>query len=93
MSNPVEEFETIPPGLLALECLSYFARHHPEKFAKVKFILIGSCRRGHTSPILQIILENSVRTDGRDYPFVQTSIQIVNHLLGLLNVGETRKYC
>ncbi len=33
--NPVEDFMQAPPGILALDVLLYFARHHAEDYTKV----------------------------------------------------------
>lgn len=34
-SNPVLDFSEVPPGLLALECMSYFSNSHTENYAQV----------------------------------------------------------
>nr|CAG4643776.1 EOG090X02BW [Lepidurus arcticus] len=41
-TNPALDFAETPPGLLALDNMSYFAQYHPEKFTKV--VLENSCR-------------------------------------------------
>ncbi|VDP12741.1 unnamed protein product [Soboliphyme baturini] len=34
-NNPVEDFQVVPPGLLAFDCISYFWRIHEEQFLKI----------------------------------------------------------
>lgn len=38
--NPVLDFDETPPGMLALDCMYYFAKNHVESYTKV--ILISS---------------------------------------------------
>lgn len=40
--DPIKDFNETPPGLLALDCMLYFARHHPEGYTKI--VLENSCR-------------------------------------------------
>ncbi|XP_044750351.1 engulfment and cell motility protein 1 isoform X1 [Coccinella septempunctata] len=40
--NPALDFTETPPGLLALDCMIYFARNHPESY--IKLVLENSCR-------------------------------------------------
>lgn len=40
--NPAEDFTEIPPGMLALDNMIYFARNHAENYTKV--VLENSCR-------------------------------------------------
>ncbi|KDR14604.1 engulfment and cell motility protein 1 [Zootermopsis nevadensis] len=40
--NPALDFTETPPGMLALDCMVYFARHHTENYTKV--VLENSCR-------------------------------------------------
>lgn len=40
--NPAMDFMETPPGLLALDCMVYFARNHPDNYTKV--VLENSCR-------------------------------------------------
>ena len=41
--NPAMDFaESCPPGLLALDCMIYFARNHTESYTKVKIIICYS---------------------------------------------------
>jgi engulfment/cell motility protein 1 len=35
--NPVLDFEETPPGVLALDCMYYFAKYHVEAYTKVSF--------------------------------------------------------
>ena len=37
--NPVEDFNHIPPGILALDCMVYFAKVYGEVYTKVCFFL------------------------------------------------------
>nr|CAG4651644.1 EOG090X02BW [Triops cancriformis] len=41
-TNPALDFAETPPGLLALDNMSYFAQYHPDKYTKV--VLENSCR-------------------------------------------------
>lgn len=40
--NPALDFTETPPGLLALDCMVYFARNHPDSYTKL--VLENSCR-------------------------------------------------
>lgn len=40
--NPALDFTETPPGMLALDCMVYFARNHTESYTKV--VLENSCR-------------------------------------------------
>ncbi|VEN41849.1 unnamed protein product [Callosobruchus maculatus] len=40
--NPALDFTETPPGLLALDCMAYFARNHADSYAKL--VLENSCR-------------------------------------------------
>ncbi|XP_017778052.1 PREDICTED: engulfment and cell motility protein 1 [Nicrophorus vespilloides] len=40
--NPALDFTETPPGLLALDCMVYFARNHPDNYTKL--VLENSCR-------------------------------------------------
>ncbi|KAL1122165.1 hypothetical protein AAG570_003570 [Ranatra chinensis] len=40
--NPAQDFTETPPGMLALDCMVYFARNHTESYTKV--VLENSCR-------------------------------------------------
>ncbi|XP_066250253.1 engulfment and cell motility protein 1 [Euwallacea similis] len=40
--NPALDFTETPPGLLALDCMIYFARNHPDSYTKL--VLENSCR-------------------------------------------------
>lgn len=40
--NPALDFTETPPGLLALDCMVYFARNHTESYTKL--VLENSCR-------------------------------------------------
>uniref|UniRef100_A0A8D8Q509 Engulfment and cell motility protein 1 n=1 Tax=Cacopsylla melanoneura TaxID=428564 RepID=A0A8D8Q509_9HEMI len=40
--NPAQDFTETPPGMLALDCMIYFARNYPEAYTKV--VLENSCR-------------------------------------------------
>ena len=47
--DPSRDFLETPPGMLALECMDYFAKQHQEKFMKV--VLENSCRQdNHECP-------------------------------------------
>jgi engulfment/cell motility protein 1 len=38
--NPALDFNEAPPGMLALDCMVYFARNHTESYTKVISTLI-----------------------------------------------------
>ena len=40
--NPARDFNETPPGILALDNMSYFAREHPDKYSKL--VLENCCR-------------------------------------------------
>lgn len=40
--NPALDFTETPPGLLALDCMVYFARNHQDNYTKL--VLENSCR-------------------------------------------------
>lgn len=33
--DPTLDFMAVPPGVLALDCMDYFAKNHPDQFTKV----------------------------------------------------------
>ncbi|KAL0831559.1 hypothetical protein ABMA28_002348 [Loxostege sticticalis] len=40
--DPIKDFNEVPPGVLALDCMLYFARNYPEDYTKI--VLENSCR-------------------------------------------------
>lgn len=44
VSNPEQDFEATPPGLLALDCMIYFAQTHKESYIKV---VLENCGRAN----------------------------------------------
>ncbi|KAI5642726.1 ELMO/CED-12 family domain-containing protein [Phthorimaea operculella] len=40
--EPIKDFNEVPPGVLALDCMLYFARNYPEDYTKI--VLENSCR-------------------------------------------------
>lgn len=40
--DPIKDFNEVPPGVLALDCMLYFARKYPEDYTKI--VLENSCR-------------------------------------------------
>jgi engulfment/cell motility protein 1 len=42
--NPALDFTETPPGMLALDCMVYFARNHTESYTKVKCLYLFMCR-------------------------------------------------
>jgi len=49
VKDPSMDFVATPPGILALDCMDYFAKQHQEKFMKV--VLENSCRQdNHECP-------------------------------------------
>ncbi|KAI6655930.1 Engulfment and cell motility protein 1 [Oopsacas minuta] len=51
--DPTEDFNDVPPGLLALDCMVYFAQSQPENFTRqVLRKLEFQCPFGHTSIFL-----------------------------------------
>ncbi|RWS02916.1 engulfment and cell motility protein 1-like protein, partial [Dinothrombium tinctorium] len=55
--NPVEDFTTCPPGLLALDLMLYFARNYTDNYVKV--VLENSCRtdKDHECPFARGAIE------------------------------------
>lgn len=43
--NPALDFTETPPGMLALDCMIYFARSHTEGYTKVRLLTIRSINR------------------------------------------------
>ncbi|XP_049868294.1 engulfment and cell motility protein 1 [Pectinophora gossypiella] len=40
--DPIKDFNEVPPGVLGLDCMLYFARNYPEHYTKI--VLENSCR-------------------------------------------------
>ncbi|KAL0622144.1 Engulfment and cell motility protein 3 [Plecturocebus cupreus] len=72
-SNPAQDLERVPPGLLALDNMLYFSRNSPSAYSRV-----GG----------RFVLENSSREDKHECPFARGSIQLTVLLCELLRVGE-----
>nr|XP_025744581.1 engulfment and cell motility protein 3 isoform X2 [Callorhinus ursinus] len=72
-SNPAQDLERVPPGLLALDNMLYFSRHAPSAYSRV-----GN----------RLVLENSSREDKHECPFARSSVQLTVLLCELLRVGE-----
>lgn len=54
--NPAEDFTEVPPGMLALDNMIYFARNHTENYTKV--VLENSCRADeHDCPFGRTAIE------------------------------------
>ena len=52
VKDPSLDFLETPPGLLALDCMHYFSRHHLDKYMKV--VLENSCRQdSHECPFVE----------------------------------------
>jgi len=52
VKDPSGDFLETPPGILALDCMHYFSRHHLEKYMKV--VLENSCRQdNHECPFVE----------------------------------------
>jgi len=52
VKDPSMDFLETPPGILALDCMHYFSRHHLEKYMKV--VLENSCRQdSHECPFVE----------------------------------------
>ena len=50
--DPSEDFKETPPGILALDCMNFFAQNHQEKYLKV--VLENSCRQdSHECPFAE----------------------------------------
>ncbi|XP_022367581.1 engulfment and cell motility protein 3 isoform X2 [Enhydra lutris kenyoni] len=98
-SNPAQDLERVPPGLLALDNMLYFSRHAPSAYSRVSTWL-GGVGDGRVPQILallpshllflppQFVLENSSREDKHECPFARSSIQLTVLLCELLRVGE-----
>lgn len=52
IANPLEDFQQTPPGVLALDCMLYFARFHSDNYVKV---VLENCSRAdeHDCPFAQ----------------------------------------
>lgn len=88
--NPALDFEETPPGMLALDCMYYFAKYHVEAYTKVSQPLnyrILSTRSSLMRFSLQVVLENSCRADVHECPFGRTSIELVKLLCQILRIG------
>ncbi|KAK1330491.1 hypothetical protein QTO34_010681 [Cnephaeus nilssonii] len=72
-SNPAQDLERVPPGLLALDNMLYFSKHAPSAYSRVS---VGLCWRTVV-----------VRTK-HECPFARSSIQLTVLLCELLRVGE-----
>ncbi|XP_023334300.1 engulfment and cell motility protein 1 [Eurytemora carolleeae] len=54
--DPTLDFMTVPPGVLALDCMDYFAKNHTDEFTKV--VLENSCRMdNHECPFAASSIE------------------------------------
>jgi len=54
--DPTLDFMAVPPGVLALDCMDYFAKNHPDQFTKV--VLENSCRSdNHECPFAASSIE------------------------------------
>ncbi|GAB1611161.1 engulfment and cell motility protein 1-like [Argonauta hians] len=52
VARPLEDFSEVPPGVLALDCMLYFARNHTDSYIKV--VLENCCRADeHDCPFTQ----------------------------------------
>ena len=52
VKDPSLDFLQTPPGILALDCMHYFSKHHLEKYMKV--VLENSCRQdSHECPFVE----------------------------------------
>ncbi|KAG6449390.1 hypothetical protein O3G_MSEX006026 [Manduca sexta] len=40
--DPIKDFNEVPPGILALDCMLYFAKYYPDDYTKI--VLENSCR-------------------------------------------------
>ncbi|XP_048079564.1 engulfment and cell motility protein 3 isoform X5 [Ursus arctos] len=100
-SNPAQDLERVPPGLLALDNMLYFSRHAPSAYSRVSNrvggIWQGPCGLScaphpilffYLPPPPQFVLENSSREDKHECPFARSSIQLTVLLCELLRVGE-----
>nr|XP_054390888.1 engulfment and cell motility protein 3 isoform X2 [Pongo abelii] len=100
-SNPAQDLERVPPGLLALDNMLYFSRNAPSAYSRVGdrvgWGVAASPRQGPHglscdslphSLRPQFVLENSSREDKHECPFARGSIQLTVLLCELLRVGE-----
>ncbi|XP_069918698.1 engulfment and cell motility protein 3 isoform X1 [Oryctolagus cuniculus] len=102
-SNPAQDLERVPPGLLALDNMVYFSRHAPSAYSRVSERAGRRWQHAHLGrvplgsaltllrsllPPLQFVLENSSREDRHECPFARSSIQLTVLLCELLRVGE-----
>ena len=80
VKDPSMDFMDTPPGILALDCMDYFAKRHQEKFMKV--VLENSCRQdNHECPFAASSCE---------------LVKLLANILGVgqppLPVGSTSRY-
>jgi len=80
VKDPSLDFMATPPGILALDCMDYFAKRHQEKFMKV--VLENSCRQdNHECPFAASSCE---------------LVKLLANILGVgqppLPVGSTSRY-
>jgi len=80
VKDPSMDFVATPPGILALDCMDYFAKQHQEKFMKV--VLENSCRQdNHECPFAASSCE---------------LVKLLAHILGVgqppLPMGSTIRY-
>lgn len=55
-TNPADDFQLVPPGILALDCMVFFAKYHQDSYTKV--VLENSCRSDeHECPFAQTSIQ------------------------------------
>lgn len=55
-NDPLEDFRVVPPGVLALQTMTYFARNHADDYSKV--VLENSCRADdHDLPFAKALID------------------------------------
>lgn len=90
--NPALDFTETPPGMLALDCMIYFARNHVDAYTKVRIKKKKLKKNDNSKTIvlryLQVVLENSCRADEHECPFGRSSVELVRLLCNVLRIGE-----
>ncbi|GBP41410.1 Engulfment and cell motility protein 1 [Eumeta japonica] len=72
--DPIKDFSEVPPGILALDCMLYFAQNYSEEYTKI--VLENSCRA------------ININSDKHECPFGRTSCELVKLLCEVLRIGE-----
>ncbi|KAG2470239.1 ELMO3 protein, partial [Polypterus senegalus] len=81
-TNPGQDLNRTPPGLLALNTMAYFSSRYPDAYSRGMPVIAKSFLS------FQFVLENSSREDKHECPFARSSIQLTQMLCEILRIGE-----